>query len=160
MFGGLLSMSDKSGLRSAESRRRYLAVYDHARSLSPVPSASVLRRGSSPDHIQGHRGCITRRRPALRRPLLPTSKPPECKPSNRLEIGRSRSGKPCATAEADANHDRHRGGCDRAAVTGRVRAAGGQHHVVRRAAGRYRRRRRREQCGIGCAGGLDLRCLA
>lgn len=33
------SMSDKSGFRNAESRQRYLAVYDRVRSLSPVPSA-------------------------------------------------------------------------------------------------------------------------
>lgn len=32
-------MPDKSGFRSAESRQRYLAVYDRVRSLSPVPNA-------------------------------------------------------------------------------------------------------------------------
>jgi pimeloyl-ACP methyl ester carboxylesterase len=32
-------MRDKSGFRNAESRHRYLALYDHVRSLSPVPDA-------------------------------------------------------------------------------------------------------------------------
>ncbi|MFL0177635.1 alpha/beta fold hydrolase [Mycobacterium sp. SMC-13] len=33
------AVSDKSGFRSAESRQRYLAVYDHVRALSPRPDA-------------------------------------------------------------------------------------------------------------------------
>lgn len=32
-------MPDKAGFRSADSRQRYLAVYDRVRSLSPVPDA-------------------------------------------------------------------------------------------------------------------------
>lgn len=32
-------MSDKSGFRSAESRQRYLTVYDRVRSLGPAPDA-------------------------------------------------------------------------------------------------------------------------
>lgn len=39
MCGDMGAMSDKSGFRSAESRDRYLAVYDRVRSLSPVPDA-------------------------------------------------------------------------------------------------------------------------
>ena len=37
--GVKVAMSDKSGFRSAESRQRYLAVYDRVRSLSPAPDA-------------------------------------------------------------------------------------------------------------------------
>ncbi len=40
MCGDMGAMSDKSGFRSAESRDRYLAVYDRVRSLSPVPDAT------------------------------------------------------------------------------------------------------------------------
>jgi hypothetical protein len=33
----ILWVSDKSGFRNAESRQRYLAVYERVRSLSPAP---------------------------------------------------------------------------------------------------------------------------
>ena len=46
------------------------------------------------------------------------------------------------------------------AVGAALRPVGGQHHAVRRAAGRHRRRGRREHSRIGCAGGLDLPCVA
>lgn len=53
-----MAVSDKSGFRSAESRQRYLAVYDRVRALSPRPDAvhdvptefgvvRVYRHGSS-----------------------------------------------------------------------------------------------------------------
>jgi pimeloyl-ACP methyl ester carboxylesterase len=34
------ALSDKSGFRNAEARRRYLAVYDRLRALTPLPSAT------------------------------------------------------------------------------------------------------------------------
>jgi len=34
-----VSVADKSGFRNAESRQRYLAIYDRVRSLTPPPSA-------------------------------------------------------------------------------------------------------------------------
>jgi len=36
----IVALSDKSGFRNAESRRRYLAVYDRVRALTPLPSAT------------------------------------------------------------------------------------------------------------------------